>query len=43
MVIVHSRDDEIIPLHHGEAIFAAANEPRTLLVLRGEGDVILEG
>ena len=35
VLIVHSRDDEIIPLHHGEAIFAAANEPRTLLLLRG--------
>ena len=35
VLVVHSRDDEIIPLHHGEAIFAAANEPRTLLVLRG--------
>jgi len=35
VLIAHSRDDEIIPFHHGEAIFAAANEPRTLLVLRG--------
>ena len=34
-LIVHSRDDEIIPFHHGEAIFDAAGEPRTLLVLRG--------
>ena len=35
VLIVHSRDDEIIPYHHGEAIFAAANEPRALLALRG--------
>ena len=35
VLVVHSRDDEIIPFHHGEAIFAAANEPRTLLALRG--------
>ena len=35
VLVVHSRDDEIIPFHHGEEIFAAANEPRTLLVLRG--------
>ena len=35
VLVVHSRDDEIIPFHHGEAIFASANEPRTLLVLRG--------
>lgn len=35
VLVVHSRDDDIIPFHHGEAIFAAASEPRTLLVLRG--------
>jgi len=34
-LIVHSRDDEIVPFHHGEAIFAAAHEPKSLLVLRG--------
>ena len=35
VLVVHSSDDEIIPYHHGEAIFAAANEPRTLLTIRG--------
>jgi len=35
VLVVHSRDDEIIPFHHGETIFAAANEPRTLLPIRG--------
>ena len=35
VLVTHSRDDEIIPFHHGEAIFAAANEPRTFLPLRG--------
>lgn len=35
VLIIHSRDDEIIPFHHGEAIFAAANEPKTMLPLRG--------
>ena len=35
VLVVHSRDDEIIPFHHGEAIFAAANEPRALLGIRG--------
>ena len=35
ILVIHSRDDEIIPFHHGEAIFASANEPRTLLALRG--------
>ena len=35
ILVTHSRDDEIIPFHHGEAIYASANEPRTLLALRG--------
>ena len=35
ILVIHSRDDEIIPFRHGEAIFAAANEPRTLLPIRG--------
>ena len=35
VLVVHSRDDEIIPFHHGEAIFAAANEPKTFMEIRG--------
>ena len=35
VLVVHSRDDEIIPFHHGEAIFAAANEPKSFLEIRG--------
>jgi fermentation-respiration switch protein FrsA (DUF1100 family) len=35
VLVVHSRDDEIIPFHHGEALFAAANEPKAFLELRG--------
>ncbi len=35
MLVVHSRDDEIIPFHHGEAIFQAANEPKSFLEIRG--------
>jgi len=35
ILVVHSRDDEIIPFRHGEAILASANEPRVLLALRG--------
>ena len=35
VLVVHSRDDEIAPFHHGEAIFAAAPQPRTLLELAG--------
>jgi uncharacterized protein len=35
VLVIHSRDDEIIPYHHGEQIFAAANEPRALLTISG--------
>lgn len=35
VLVIHSRDDEIIPYHHAEAIFAAANEPKSLLTIRG--------
>jgi len=35
VLVVHSRDDEIIPFHHGEAIFKAANEPKTFLEIQG--------
>ena len=35
VLVIHSRDDEIVPFHHGEAIYAAAGEPRTFLEIRG--------
>ena len=35
VLIVHSRDDEIIPFVNGERLFAAANEPKQFLELRG--------
>lgn len=35
ILVIHSRDDEIIPFHHGEAIFDAANEPKRFLEIRG--------
>jgi len=35
VLVIHSRDDEIIPFRHGEAIFEASPQPRTLLELRG--------
>ena len=51
VLVVHSRDDEIIPFRHGEAIFAAAPEPRRFLELHGshndaflrDGNVYVEG
>ena len=35
VLIVHSRDDEIVPFHHAERLFAAAREPKRLLAIRG--------
>jgi hypothetical protein len=36
LLVVHSRDDEIIPFDMGQAIFAAAPEPKSFLELRGD-------
>jgi pimeloyl-ACP methyl ester carboxylesterase len=35
VLVAHSPEDEIIPYRHGEALFAAAPEPKQLLRLRG--------
>lgn len=35
VLIVHSRDDEIIPYSNGEHLFETANEPKQFLELRG--------
>lgn len=35
LLIVHSREDEIIPYAHGERLFAAAREPKRFLKIRG--------
>lgn len=35
VLIAHSRGDDIIPFSHGEALFAAAREPKQLLALSG--------
>lgn len=35
VLVIHSREDEIIPFHHGQAIYAAAAEPKSLLELSG--------
>jgi hypothetical protein len=42
LLIVHSEDDELVPHAHAEALYAAANEPKRLLVIRGShGDGFL--
>jgi fermentation-respiration switch protein FrsA (DUF1100 family) len=35
VLVIHSRDDEIVPFHHGEAIFQAAGKPRSFIEIRG--------
>ncbi len=35
LLVIHSRDDEIIPFEQGQALFAAANPPKRFLELRG--------
>ena len=36
VMIMHSRDDELIRFHHAEKNFARANEPKLLFELKGE-------
>ena len=35
VLVIHSLDDEIVPLRHGQAIFAAAREPKRFAEIRG--------
>ncbi len=35
VLLAHSASDTLIPLHHAQRLFAAANEPKRLLVLDG--------
>ena len=37
LLILHGDEDEIVPLSHAEALFAAAPEPRRLRVVAGAG------
>jgi uncharacterized protein len=37
LLVVHGEDDDIVPLLHGEELYAAAPEPKQLEVLRGVG------
>jgi uncharacterized protein len=36
VLVVHSRGDELIPFHHGQQLFAAANEPKEFLEIQGD-------
>ncbi|XSG84192.1 MAG: alpha/beta hydrolase [Methylohalobius sp. ZOD2] len=36
VLVIHSSEDEIIPYHHGQELYAAAHPPRAFLKLRGD-------
>jgi uncharacterized protein len=36
LLVMHSRQDELVPFHHGERNFALANEPKLFWELRGD-------
>lgn len=38
VLVVHGRADEVIPFRHGEALFAAAREPKQFLEIDGDHD-----
>lgn len=35
VLIIHGREDEVVPFHHGQSLFQAANEPRQCLWIDG--------
>lgn len=35
LFMAHSKNDEIVPYHHGQKLFKVANEPKTFVELRG--------
>ena len=35
VLVVHSRDDEIIPFRHGQTLYETANKPKQFLELHG--------
>ena len=39
LLVIHSREDTLIPFKHGQAIFDAAREPKTFLEIRGDHDM----
>ncbi len=36
VLIAHSREDDIVPYRHGQALYKAAHEPKTFLEMRGD-------
>jgi hypothetical protein len=42
VLVLHSRSDTLIPFHHGERLFAAANEPKLFWEIAGDHNDTLE-
>lgn len=36
VLVIHSKEDDLIPFHHGEAVYHAAPEPKQFLQIRGD-------
>ncbi|AZT84811.1 alpha/beta hydrolase [Marinobacter sp. NP-4(2019)] len=36
VLVIHSEEDELIPFHHGEAVYQAAPEPKQFLQIQGD-------
>lgn len=36
LLVIHSEQDDIIPYSHGQAVYAAAREPKSMLVIEGD-------
>lgn len=39
VVIIHDRNDKVVPFHHGEQLYAAASEPKMMLTTSGLGHI----
>jgi len=39
IVIIHDHDDKVVPFHHGEQIWASANEPKMMLTTSGRAHI----
>jgi fermentation-respiration switch protein FrsA (DUF1100 family) len=37
VLLIHGRDDRIIPLHHGQTLFSYAKQPKHLVIVEGAG------
>ena len=41
LLIFHSPEDEIVPVEHGERLFADANQPKSMIAINGSDHLLL--